>query len=498
MMNKNVLEWLERHKDEPKIAYRDAQSGISFAEVCETAMRIGSALKAVQGAAPIAILSGRRCSTVCGYLGIVYSGHAYAPIDGSLPRARIEAILEQLQPAAVVADAEHLELASSLCGSALALEELAAAPVDQAFLQSVRDRMLMTDPLYVIFTSGSSGRPKGVVTSHQALMCYIESYTAVMEIESTEVLGNQSPLDYIAAIRDIYIPLLCGCSTLILPTELFMQPDRLFACMNRGGVTTLGWSVSALSVPVALGAFQNVGLSSVRKVCFSGSVMPPSVLRVWQTHLPRAKFVNQYGPTEATASCTYYELDHPVEPDEQLPIGKAYRHYRVFLLGEDLRPTPPGEVGEICVSGPILALGYYNDPERTAQAFVTNPNVPGYPERMYRTGDYGRLREDGLLEFHGRMDRQIKHMGHRVELDEIEYAANRVEGLDACAALYSQRTETIWLFYEGLADKRSLALALRESLPMFMLPRKILKLERLPRLANGKTDMNLLKERMEA
>lgn len=496
MMNRNVLEWLEQRSDSSGTAYRDEQTSLSFAELYETARRIGSGLRDVRGRAPIAILAGRRVGTICGYLGIVYSGHAYAPIDGSLPQARIESILALLRPDAIVADAEHLSLARTLGEKVFSLEELAAVPVDEQALRQIRETMLETDPLYVIFTSGSSGRPKGVITSHQSLMCYIESYTEVMRLDSGDVLGNQSPLDYIAAVRDIYIPLLCGCSTVIIPTELFMQPDRLFAYMNRHGVTAVGWSVSALRVPAALGAFREAELTGLRKVCFSGSVMPPSVLRTWQEHLPGARFVNQYGPTEATASCTWYEVDHPVGPDEQLPIGRPYRHYRVFLLNADLSETAPGELGEICVSGPILALGYYNDPERTAQAFVTNPNVTGYPERMYRTGDYGRLREDGLLEFHGRMDRQIKHMGHRVELDEIEYAADRIDGLDACAALYNGETETIWLFYTGTADRRSVALALRQALPLFMLPRKIVPLETLPKLANGKTDMNTLKERM--
>lgn len=497
MRNKNVLEWLEAQWDNNRIVYWDSENSISFAEVYDRARRIGSSLMGVRETNPIAIITRRGIGTICGYLGIVYSGHAYAPIDGGLPRGRIETILQTLKPSAIVADADNLSLARELSDNVFYLDDLARGDIDLVSLQDVRDRMAMTDPLYVIFTSGSTGRPKGVITSHESLMCYIESYTDVMGIDSLDILGNQSPLDYIAAIRDIYVPLLTGCSTTIIPTEFFMQPARLFSFMNENGITAVGWSVSALSVPVSLGAFRESELTTLRKICFSGSVMPSSVLRLWQEHLPGAKFVNQYGPTEATASCTYYEIDHLVEPDEQLLIGKPYRHYKVFLLDDDLNATKPGEIGEICVSGPILALGYYNDPERTAKAFVRNPNVTGYPELMYRSGDYGRLREDGMLEFHGRMDRQIKHMGHRVELDEIEYAANQIEGLDECAALYSKEKETIWLFYSGIVEKRCIALALRQVLPMFMLPRKITKLDSIPKLSNGKIDMNQLKEKIE-
>ena len=229
---------------------------------------------------------------------------------------------------------------------------------------------------------------------------------------------------------------------------------------------------------------------------FSGSVMPASCLSVWQQNLPDAKFVNQYGPTEATASCTYYKVDHLVSQDEQLPIGRPYNNYRVFLLNEDLTETQNGEIGEICVSGPTLALGYYNDSERTEKSFIINPNYKGYPERMYRTGDYGRIREDGLLEFHGRMDRQVKHMGHRVELDEIEYAANQIAGVDECVSLYNKEKEVLYLFYSGETAMRQVVLELRKVLPGFMVPRKVKQVSALPKLASGKIDMTTLKEEM--
>ena len=189
-------------------------------------------------------------------------------------------------------------------------------------------------------------------------------------------------------------------------------------------------------------------------------------------------------------------MDHLVSQDEQLPIGRPYNNYRVFLLNEDLTETPNGEIGEICVSGPILALGYYNDPERTEKSFIINPNYKGYPERMYRTGDYGRIREDGLLEFHGRMDRQVKHMGHRVELDEIEYAANQIAGVDECVSLYNKEKEVLYLFYSGEIAMRQVILELRKVLPGFMVPRKVKQVSALPKLASGKIDMTTLKEEM--
>ena len=497
---KNVLEWLEKTADETpdKIAYSDSVNRITFGQVKKQAVRIGSCLKSVSSKAPVAVISSRNIHTITAYLGTVYSGHAYAPIDASLPRLRIETILSLLKPSTILADEDNLDLASEIAGDieVISIERAIEENEDIGFLHSVREKMITTDPLYIIFTSGSTGKPKGVITSHESLICYIESYAEVMHLDASDILGNQSPLDYIAAIRDIYLPLLTGCSSVIIPREYFMEPNNLFAYMNQHGVTAVGWSVSAFTVPLSLGAFEEIGLETLRKICFSGSVMPNECLRAWQDHLPEARFVNQYGPTETTASCTYYEIDHPVEKDEKILIGKAYNNYHVFLLNEDLSETPPGEIGEICVSGPILALGYYNDPERTNSAFVMNPNNTGYPERMYKTGDYGRFREDGLLEFHGRKDRQVKYMGHRVELDEIEYAAHQADHVEEAAALYDDNKENLVLYYTGKSDRKELVKNIRKILPGFMVPRKVYQLEVIPKLANGKPDMNALKERM--
>lgn len=497
---KNVLEWLEASEllYPNKTVYIENTQSVTFHDVLSASQKIGSALADVKETAPVVVISGRKIETIAAYLGVVYSGHAYAPIDSKLPRQRIDIIVETLRPSAILADSDNYALAKELAQGVpvFELEKVMHGNVDTVKLQKVRQKMIITDPLYVIFTSGSTGKPKGVITSHQSLICYIESYTSVMGIDSNDRLGNQSPLDYIAAIRDIYVPLYKGCSSVIIPKEYFMEPNRLFMYMNEHAVTSVGWSVSAFTVALSLGAFEEVKLDTLKKICFSGSVMPAACLSVWQKNLPDAKFVNQYGPTEATASCTYYEVDHLVRQDEQLPIGRPYDNYCVFLLNEDLTETPNGEIGEICVSGPILALGYYNDPERTEKSFPINPNYRGYPERMYRTGDYGRVREDGLLEFHGRMDRQVKHMGHRVELDEIEYAANQIGGVDECVALYNKEKEVLYLFYSGEIAMRQVVLELRKVLPGFMVPRKVKQVSALPKLASGKIDMTTLREEM--
>ena len=221
--------------------------------------------------------------------------------------------------------------------------------------------------------------------------------------------------------------------------------------------------------------------------------MPCKYLKIWQENLPDVLYVNQYGPTESTASCTYYVVEDQVDDDTVLPIGKPYDNYKIMLLNEDNTLTADGEIGQICVSGPILALGYYGNKEVTDASFIQNPLNPNYRELLYKTGDLGRWGEDGNLMFHGRMDRQIKHLGHRIELGEIEETAKLVEGVKDCCALYNKPKATLYLFYTGEATSRDIVLYFRANMPAFMVPRKLINLEELPALPNGKTDMQALK-----
>lgn len=498
-MQKNVLEWLEKTAEKygDKTAFEDTENSVTFSEILSGAMSIGTALSELTDTCkPVAVLSGRHVYTPITFLGVVYAGCFYAPLDGGMPDYRLNQILNTLKPEIIVADRENCERAETLAPDCkiLVSEDIINTPVNMEKLDVIRRFAKITDPLYVIFTSGSSGVPKGVITSQQSLMCYIEAYDKVMNITEEDVLGNQSPLDYIAAIRDIYLPIKNGASMFIIPKQCFSIPTKLFDIMNEKKITAIGWSVSALTVPTAMGVFKYSKPEYLKKICFSGSVMPCRYLKIWQENLPDALFVNQYGPTEATASCTYYVIENQVEETDTLPIGLPYENYTVFLLNEDNTAVKDGELGEICVSGPILALGYYNDPVRTAQSFIQNPLNTCYGELIYKTGDLGRFREDGILEFHGRKDRQIKHMGHRVELDEIEETVKNVAGVDECLAVYNQAKEQIMLLYTGEATAKEIAIEIRQKLPEFMIPRKTLKLEEMPRLPNGKIDMQTVKE----
>ncbi len=484
-MENTVIKWLKEaaeHFPEEK-AYSDREKSLTFKEVYDKAAAVGTYLcKKDLPNESVAVILDRSVDTIAAFLGVAFSGRSYAPVGKDIPEERKSGILKTLNPSFILSDEN--------------IEEAFLTEPDFGILERALEGVTASDPLYIVFTSGSQGRPKGVITSHLSLMNYISAYTEVMGITKDDRMASQSPLDYIAAIRDIYVPLLTGAGDVLVPKEFFMQPASLFSFLNENRVSVIAWSTSALAILSKLNAFEGQKPEYIKKVCFSGSVMQGRILRQWQEELEGARFVNQYGPTETTASCTYYVIDHKAEPDEVIPIGVPYKNYKVFLLSPDGKEVPAGEEGEITVGGPGVTLGYINDPERTEAAFIRNPLNPSYYERVYKTGDIGVIREDGLLEFKGRKDRQVKYLGHRVELDEIEAAAS-AGGIELSAALYNDKKEQLWLFYAGEFEVKDVALILRERLPGFMVPRKIKRVDALPQLPNGKTDFTALKSMIE-
>ncbi len=509
-----------RYKE--KTVYKDSSGQMTFGQLDDLSAAAGDFIASFMEERygsdslrhPVVVMTGRNIFTPACYIGAARAGCFYAPCDAKLPRHRLNQILSVIDAPLMIVERASYEKAAALdfSGKIVVYEDILSAyrkdqgRVDKNRLERISGQITETDPLYVIFTSGSTGVPKGVITAHHSLMCYLEDVNEVLSLNESDVLGNQSPLDYIAAIRDMYLPLMSGACTFIIPENEFAMPAVLFETIRRESITTLCWSAAGVEMAARMGGFDLDIRLPLRRVIFSGSVISGKYLSLWQEHLPDTVFINQYGPTEATASCTYYIVREKVTEDTVLPIGRPYRHYRVFLLSIDEKAEnaanvcgkrelilTPGQEGEICVAGPTLALGYYGNPEKTAQSFVQDPLNKNYRDLIYRTGDIGRWREDGNLEFLGRSDRQIKHLGHRIELDEIEIEAMKVEGIDECCALYNKKKELLYLFYSGEASARDIALHFRAQMPAFMVPRRIKQLDALPKLPNGKKDMASLK-----
>lgn len=444
---------------------------------------------------PIVVLVDKSVRVPAYYLASVYSGNFYVPISTEHPKARIKTIVETVQARVIITELKNINLLEDLgfAGQVIVADSLNKTETNENKLTSIRCKIVDYNPLYVIFTSGSTGIPKGVVASQKAVIDYIYEFANIIDLNDQDIMGNQSPFDYDGSIRDIYFTLFFGVTTYIIPKGYFSLPVKLFESIEENKVTCISWAVSAISLPVEMGAFDFCIPHHLRRVMFAGSAMPCKHLKIWQEKLPDTVFINHYGPTEATGTCTYYKVDHMVEENENLPIGKPFVNSKILIIDKNGQKVKHGDIGEICIGGNGIAYGYYNNNERTKDSFVQNPLNDRYPEIIYKTGDLGYYRKDGELMFKGREDFQIKHMGHRIELEEIESNAKELLEIDECYCVYRKEKQKIGLFYKGNIEKREIAIFLRERLPDYMIPRKITKIETFPMKLNGKVDLEKLR-----
>lgn len=497
-MYTNVLEYLENNTiSEDAWALSDEKDRLSYGQLKDLARRTGTFITKHGNwrGKPIAVLIDRNVWSIALFMGIVYSGNFYVPIDPTMPSKRIELILNTLQPVMILSAAEGRTVEGH---EVFAAEECLAGDIDHDKLSQIRTEALDTDPLYAIFTSGSTGTPKGVLISHRSVIDLVEQFADTFSFPQRPVFGNQAPLDFDVSVKDIYCALKLGGTVQVIPKKLFSMPAQLIPYLNEHHVNVIIWAVSAMRIVSDYKIFEIYLPEYLKLVMFSGEIMPVKVLNDWMDHLPDAEFVNLYGPTEITCNCTYYRIGKRFANDELLPIGKAFRNTEVFLLNEqnELIPVIQSEVtGEICVRGTCLALGYYHNEEKTKEAFVQNPLNKYYPERIYRTGDLGYYDEEGNLFFASRRDFQIKHMGHRIELGEIEVAVNALDFVDVGCCIYDDRKEKIILCYQAKeACDKQIIRELARSLPKFMWPQKFKHFEQLPMNKNSKLDRVLLKE----
>lgn len=501
----NVLEWLERSaaRAPDKVAVAGPQDHLTFAQLAEGSRRVGSWLAAhgMSSRRGVAFYLEKSPSALSGMLGAVFAGGFYSVLDVRQPAARIQSICATLDPLVVVADDANLaaarEALEATAWEVVPLGELLSASEDAALLSAARAQATDVDPLYVNFTSGSTGTPKGVVVSHRSVIDFIPTFVRTFGMGEDDVFANQAPFDFDVSVKDIYSCLLLGARLQLVPRPYFTAPTTLMDYLADTHATTLVWAVSALCFVSIMNAFDYRVPKDVRRVLFSGEVMPPKQLSRWRAHLPDVTYVNLYGPTEITCNCTYYVVDRDFGKGEAIPMGRPFDNERVFLLGEGEREVTPdmvGVEGEICVAGTALGLGYLGDAGRTGEAFVQNPLERRWLDPIYRTGDLARYDSAGNLVYSSRKDHQIKHLGQRIELGDIESTAAALAGVDQAACTYDARRKKIHLFYVGEASHEEVALSLRAQLPSYMAPNGIHALEAMPLTKNGKVDRSLLAE----
>lgn len=498
-MQNNVLEYLENivSKVPDKIAYADDSYGVSFKELYNKSRSVGTFIHE-QGhyKEPIVVFMGKHPSAIITFYGVIYSGCYYVPIDEEMPRHRIELIFQSLQPKAVICDDETIKAIEGFDykGRVYLYNDISRTAADEQILTSIRDRQIDTDPIYIVFTSGSTGVPKGVVACHRSVIDYIENLSKVLNINEDTVFGNQTPLYVDACLKELYPTLKYGATTYVIPKSLFMFPLKLVEFLNEKEINTVCWVVSALTIISSFGTFEKAVPKHLHTIAFGSEVFPIKQFRLWRENLPNARFINLYGPTECTGMSCYYEVNRDFELDEVIPIGRPFKNTDIILLDNEDKQVLQGETGEICIRGTSLTLGYYNNFEKTNEAFVQNPLNTSYPELIYRTGDLGRYNEYGELVFVSRKDNQIKHMGHRIELGEIEVVANMQSDIKMACCIFDNVKKKIILYYVGDITKAEAATYLKQKLPRYMVPNVIEKLESMPLTANGKINRVLLKE----
>ena len=506
MLNSAVLLLEETASKFPDcIALEDGSNKITYAQYNLKAKSIGTYILNLDDHVfkqPIVVLLPKSCWNLIAFMGILYSGNIYVPLDDKMPPVRIAKILENLNPKYIITNSCDREILESLdiksC-KILLIEELCNCPADEGKITKTLNNIIDLDPIYIKYTSGSTGTPKGVTISHRGVLDYSNWVVETFHITQTDIFGNQSPFYFDNSILDIYSCLRTGAKLIIIPELLFQYQNKLPEFIEDNNINVIFWVPTIFSNIANSNILKDGIMKNVTKILFCGEPMHNKTLNIWRKFLPHALYANLYGPTEITDACTYYIVDREFCDNEALPIGIPCKNTGILILTDDNKKAKIGEIGELCVLGCGLALSYWNNREQTEKAFQINPLNQAYKEPIYRTGDLAYINDDGLIMWVGRKDYQIKYKGNRIELGEIETAINSLSYVSNCCVIFSEKRQKIAAFVESGRDivLKELKKDLESLIPSYMLPNKLTVMKNLPYNANRKIDRVKLKETLE-
>ena len=488
-----------------KIAVSDENENLSFVQLQKIGHSIATALLNVSDGGympePVMVFLPKSGRCIASFMGAMYSANPYVPIAYDMPPSRIQKIVDLLEGRGhIITDENGLDIIKSMSVPDTMhihiYNDISKQDADCDSIYKTLDKVIDTDPIYIMFTSGSTGEPKGVTVPHRGAVDYALWVQRTFGIDEHTKLGNQAPFYFDNSIFDIYSMLLTGAQMNIIPETLFMFPSKLPEYIRDNNITTIFWVPTVMINVANSGALSEIEMPTLKTVAFCGEVMPNTQLNIWRKNHPQAVYANLYGPTEISDVCTYYIVDREFNDSDPLPIGRACENMRIIILNEQNEIAKPNEQGELCVIGTGVSLGYWNKPEISDKVFVQNPANPFYEERIYRTGDLAYITDDGLIMYDGRMDNQVKVKGNRIELGEIECAAMCVECVKGACAVFDAPNEQIVLFVESTQELilRKFNNELKKYIPKYMLPSRLVVMEKFPHTANDKIDRVTLKK----
>ena len=499
------------HPDKPALV--DDQRTVSYEQLYRDAGRIAHCLRAngVRRQDRVVICMKRSAQVVVAIMGILKADAIYVPLDAKAPTERLLKVIKDCQPSAMICDEAALPALDRVKSQVPSVRRVLVFGArtegtgdtpriywEQAVSDSVPPPHydnIDADAAYILYTSGSTGSPKGVTISHLNVGNYIEWAVEYFQINGDDRILGTAPFHFDMSTFDIFTSLKAGATLCIAPERLLLFPNKLLDLIEKEGVTLWKGVSSLLMYLSSTGSLKEGRIPTLEKVLFGGEVLATKHLMNWMRQYPAKRFFNVYGPTETTGISACYQVERvPSAANEAIPIGKACANTEIFILTEDNRRAERGETGELCIRGSGLSLGYWEDEEKTARSFVRNPLGRTQHDRIYRTGDLARQREDGVFEYLGRKDFQIKYMGYRIELFEIEQAILSQDNIHQasvvlCDSNQSEVQELVaFIAGPGLMDLDSILEELSQVVPSYMLPKRIIPMAEIPLTDRGKTD----------